>query len=220
MLKAVIFDMDGVILNSEPIYHEVNLKMFKDYGLDVEEVKPVQYQGVNLLDMWRDITNNYKLNKPIEPDEIAQDNLNHFLLALKNKKNLKLMNGIEEGFQFFKDKKIKMIIASSSYPEIIDYIYHKLKLYYYIEQYVDINKIENGKPDPDIFLTAAKTLNVSPEECLVIEDSTHGITAAHRADIKSVAYKQSGQKKQDFSQADLIIDKFNYQNLKRVLKLF
>jgi beta-phosphoglucomutase-like phosphatase (HAD superfamily) len=99
---------------------------------------------------------------------------------------------------------------------VVEYIYQHFGLEKYMEGYVDGNSIENGKPAPDIFLKAAEKLGVKPEECLVIEDSEHGVNGAHQAGAKVVAFNRAQDESQDFSNADLIIEDYSAESLSEI----
>jgi len=86
-----------------------------------------------------------------------------------------------------------------------------------MEGYVDGNSIENGKPAPDIFLKAAAELGVEPEDCLIIEDSEHGVNGAHQAGAKVIGFNRAQSESQDLSKADLIIEEYNQENLNKAL---
>jgi len=110
----------------------------------------------------------------------------------------------------------KMIIGSSGFPRIIKYVYQKLNLNKYMEEFIDINKINNGKPNLEIFLQAANALNTNPKNCIVVEDSENGIKAAKNAGMKCVAYNGRNSNFQNLELADFIINKYNDENFKKI----
>lgn len=216
MIKAVIFDMDGVIVDTEPIYENVNKDFYAKYGIDMEEIDTEKYIGVNLIETWKDLLNNFELKSEYADyslEDIIEDHVQSYYKGLASSKELKLMPGIIEWFKYLKENDYKMIIASSSYQPIIEYIIQKFGLDEFVSGYVDGNEVENGKPAPDIFIKAAEKLGLKNEECLVIEDSEHGITGAKEAGSMVVAFKQREDAEQDLSKADIIIEEFNRKNL-------
>lgn len=126
------------------------------------------------------------------------------------------MPGIIDWFKYLKENNYKMIIASSSYEPIIEYIIQEFKLDDFFVGYVDGNEVENGKPAPDIFIKAAEKLGLKNEECIVIEDSEHGITGAKKAGSRVVGFKQREDAEQDLSKADIVIEEFNKKNLNNI----
>jgi HAD superfamily hydrolase (TIGR01509 family) len=114
---------------------------------------------------------------------------------------------------------MKLIIASSSPSEAIQEVLETLYIQEYFDGYVSGMMVENSKPAPDIFLLAAKHLSVEPSECIVIEDSYHGITAAVAANITSIGFINPNSGKQDLSKADMLVEGFDevdYEFVNRV----
>ena len=216
MKKAVIFDMDGVIVDTEPIYKEVNDDVYAKYGLEISEKELERYIGVNLIETWKDIMERYELNDDYKLNDIIEDHIYNYYKGLEASEELELMPGIKEWFEYLKEHDYKMIIASSSYEPIVEFIYQRFGLGKYMEGYVDGMQVENGKPAPDIFLKALEKLGVDAEDCLVIEDSEHGVNAAKAADIEVVAFDRREEAEQDLSNADLIINEFNQQYLHKI----
>lgn len=220
MIKAVIFDMDGVIIDSEPIYREANTEIYKKYGIELNQEDHDRHQGSNLKDIWLDILDRYEVKEEFshyKVEDFMEDHIHSSYQCLADAEDLELMEGVRDWFDFFKDHGYKMIIASSSYVPVIEYIYQRFNLDQYMEGYVDGNAIENGKPAPDIFLKAAEKLGVKAEECLVIEDSENGVNGAHQAGSKVIGFNRTKDKNQDLSNADLVIEEFNQENLNKVL---
>ena len=147
-----------------------------------------------------------------------EDHIHESYQGLAEAEDLELMPGVKKWFEFLKDHGYKMIIASSSYAPVIEHVYQRFELDQYMEGYVDGNAIENGKPAPDIFLKAAEKMGVKAEECLVIEDSEHGVNGAQKAGAKVVGFNRAQDQSQDLSKADLIIEEFNQENLQQILK--
>lgn len=218
MTKAIIFDMDGVIIDSEPLYKEIDKKVFAEYDIYLSESEIENYVGVPLFEMWADLMEKYDLHEEHNIEEIMENHVEMFYEGLKES-NLELMSGVKDWFEFFKEKDFKMIIASSSHAKIIELVYKKFALERYIKGYVDGNAVENGKPAPDIFLKAADKLGVKAENCLVIEDSEHGVKAAKSAGMKCVAFSQRNSGYQNLDKADIVIGEFNSENLNKIMQI-
>ena len=221
MIKAVIFDMDGTIIDSEPIYREVNQEIYEKYGFKLSQEDYDRHMGANLKDIWEDILERHQVKEEFshyKVEDFMEDHIHESYQGLAEAEDLELMPGVKEWFEFLKDHGYKMIIASSSYAPVIEHVYQRFELDQYMEGYVDGNAIENGKPAPDIFLKAAEKMGVKAEECLVIEDSEHGVNGAQKAGAKVVGFNRAQDQSQDLSKADLIIEEFNQDNLQQILK--
>lgn len=202
-MKAVIFDMDGVIIDSEPIHLEVDIQTFKDLGCDISSEELEKYVGATNEYMFADIKKKYNINKSIE--EI----INNKVEMTKNKviqMDLNPIDGIRELLNDLKNENIPTAIASSSPRDFIDVVISKFKLRDYFTYIISGEEVENGKPAPDIYLEAAKKLRLSPDDCIVIEDSRNGVIAAKTAGMKCIGFKNVNSGNQDLSKADIIID--------------
>lgn len=220
MIKAVIFDMDGTIVDSEPIYDQVNAEIYEKYGFDLTQEDYNRHLGANMRDIWTDILERHPVKEEFSHykiEDFMEEHIHRYYQGLEEADDLELMPDVEHWFQFFKEHGYQMIIASSSFAPVIEFIYQRFGLGRYMEGYVDGNSIENGKPAPDIFLKAADKLGVKAEECLVIEDSENGVNGAHQAGARVVAFNRAQDESQDFSKADLIIEDYSSENLNKVL---
>ncbi|CCU80988.1 predicted phosphatase/phosphohexomutase [Halanaerobium saccharolyticum subsp. saccharolyticum DSM 6643] len=220
MIKAVIFDMDGTIVDSEPIYDQVNAEIYEKYGFDLSQEDYDRHMGANMRDIWTDILERHPVKEEFahyKIEDFMEDHIHSSYQGLAEAEELELMPGVKDWFEFLKDHGYKMIIASSSYAPIIEHVYQRFGLEQYMEGYVDGNSIENGKPAPDIFLKAAAKLGVKPENCLIIEDSENGVNGAHQAGAKVIGFNRAQAESQDLSKADLIIEEYNQENLNKAL---
>ena len=111
------------------------------------------------------------------------------------------------------------LVASSSSKSTIHLIIEKLRLSTYFQFLVSGTEVANGKPHPDIFLKAAQLHNVSPENCIVIEDSQNGIMGAKRAGMTCVGFRNPGSGQQDLSEADIVIDDYNRKSIDSIIGL-
>ena len=220
MIKAVIFDMDGTIVDSEPIYDQVNAEIYEKYGFNLSQEDYDRHMGANMKDIWTDILERHSVKEEFshyQIEDFMEDHIHSSYQGLAEAEDLELMPGVKDWFEFLKDHGYKMIIASSSYAPVIEHVYQRFGLEQYMEGYVDGNSIENGKPAPDIFLKAAAELGVKPENCLIIEDSENGVNGAHQAGAKVIGFNRAQAESQDLSKADLIIEEYNQENLNKAL---
>jgi HAD superfamily hydrolase (TIGR01509 family) len=201
-MKAVIFDMDGVIIDSEPIHFEVDIETMKYFGCNISKEDLNTYVGTTNEYMYTDIKKKYKLDKSVE--EI----INYRSELVKRKvieSDLVPIEGIRNLLKALKDKNIPAAIASSSPRDFIEVVVSKFQLEDYFSCILSGEEVENGKPAPDIYVETAKKLGISPEECIVIEDSKNGVLAAKKAGMKCIGFKNINSGDQDLSKADCIV---------------
>jgi HAD superfamily hydrolase (TIGR01509 family) len=212
-MKAVIFDMDGVIIDSEPLHAIADNQILKDSGITAPEGYFDRFAGWTNQSMWEEIMKDYDL--PISLERISELQL-PLKINLLQEGDYKPIKGIIELMEEIKDLGLPMAIASSSPVQFIEAVLEKLSLRKYVKYWLSGEEVINSKPAPDIFLRVAEVLNVDPGECLVIEDSSSGVTAAKRAGMKCIGYQNINSGNQDLSAADQIVDniqKINIRNL-------
>ena len=113
--------------------------------------------------------------------------------------------------------KLKLGIASSSHKRLINYILRRLEIRHLFDSVIGAEDITHSKPNPEIFLMCAKTLNANPVECLVVEDAKLGVEAAKTAEMKCLGYRNPSSGKQDLSKADLITDDLSKLDIQKLL---
>lgn len=204
--NAVIFDMDGVLINSEPFYFEVEKQNFEKLGLNISDEEHQTFQGTATDLMWKTLKVKYKL--PLSISELVEMTNSIVTPYFRSLENIVPMPGVKTLIQHLSEKKVPLAVASSSYPDVIQLILEKTGLKKYFTVVVDSQMAGASKPAPDIFLLAAKKLGILPENCLIIEDSTNGIKAAKAAGMKVVAFAGPGSEFQDQSGADWVIKDF------------
>jgi HAD superfamily hydrolase (TIGR01509 family) len=203
MIKAVIFDMDGVIIDSEPLHAIADNQILKDSGIAAPEGYFDRFAGWTNQSMWEEIMKDYDL--PVSLERISELQL-PLKIKLLQEGDYNPIKGIIELMDEIKDLGLPMAIASSSPVQFIEAVIDKLSLRKYIRYWLSGEEVINSKPAPDIFLRVAEVLKVDPVECLVIEDSSSGVTAAKRAGMICVGYQNVNSGNQDLSAADLVVD--------------
>ncbi|RRJ89141.1 HAD family hydrolase [Flavobacterium macacae] len=209
MVKTVIFDMDGVLVNSEPLHHEVSLVQFKNLDIEVTDDVFATFTGNSNKMIYQKLKDRFALQQEIG-DLIATKN-KLFIEAFDKKENLNLIPGVKELIVDLYKNGVQLIVASSSEMEIINKVFERFDLDPYFTHKVSGNDFPESKPNPAIFVKAASYSKAPIDECVIIEDSTNGIKAAKAAGIFCIAYKSEEVDNQDQSLADIII--YDYKDL-------
>lgn len=204
--RAVIFDMDGVLVDSETLYKKIEQELFLEAGVSIDLEEHISYQGCSNPVMWERIKLKHGLAQSVdELVERTQEKVVNFYHSLPY---LSPMAGISELLEFLKKNGVRMAVASSSTLDVIHIVLAKIGIAHYFEAIADSLEAGAGKPDPAIFLLAQAKLKLPKEQCIIIEDSTNGIKAALAAGIPCIAFNGPGAEHQDQSAADWIIHDF------------
>jgi HAD superfamily hydrolase (TIGR01509 family) len=206
LLKAVIFDMDGVIIDSEPMHARAAILALKKHNIDISMDYIQTFIGSTTLYMCQKMIDDFKIN--VTPEILLQNN-NEMKAYLLEKEGYTVIPYIVDLMKNLYQNGLKLIIASSSSEDEIKKVMEALNIKQYLCGYISGTSVTHPKPAPDIFLEAAKHLDVSPEECIVIEDSCHGITAARAATMTCVGFVNPNSGNQDLSKADLLVEGFD-----------
>lgn len=211
-IKAIIFDMDGVLVDSEPHHVTIEKKMFARLGLDISEEQHHTYMGKATDIMWQEIIRDKNLtcSSKVMVDQTVEESIQHF----SAQKDLIAMPGLIDVLKKIKNKGIPMAVASSSGQAIIDILIDKIGIKDFFKYTVSSELIGGSKPDPGIFLHTAKLLETEPVNCMVIEDSTNGVRAAKAAKMFCVAYDGASTSNKQ-SQADVQIS--HYSELEKII---
>lgn len=183
MIEAVIFDMDGLLIDSEPFWQEAEITTFANVGLHLTEQDCTKTMGLRLdevVEFWyRYQSWNHYSQKEIE-DAIKT----RYLELVRERGEAK--TGVMETLRFMQAQNIPMAIASSSYMELIECVVERLAIGPYLTVLCSAEYEPFGKPNPSVYLSAADKLGVSRLKCLVFEDSFRGLLAAKAAEMKCV----------------------------------
>jgi len=217
MLKAVIFDMDGVLIDSEPFHLITNKRIFNELGLNVSEEEYQTFIGTTFEYMWSTLKEKYGL--PQKVSELVNMQASGIVEYLKNEK-VKAIKGVIDLLSEIEKENIKIGIASSSPKEVIELVINRLGISDYFRAIVSGEELEKGKPAPDIFLEVARLLDTKPLNCVVIEDSEKGVKAAKTAGMKCVGFRNHNTGNQDLNRADLIVDEYNSLKISTLRDLF
>jgi len=207
-LKLVLFDMDGVIIDSEPLWSEAERQLLTRRNLTYsEELKPL-LMGLDSREAVRILRKRYDLDEPV--DDLV-DERNQLVSELIQKHGQTIPHAVDLIRQA-REAGLKTALASSSPYSLVELVVDKLKIGPLLDLVLSGDEVSRGKPAPDIYLAAAKTLGVAPECCLVIEDAPNGVRAAKAAGMRCVAIT-TGVSKADLVAADRVVEDFRSLDL-------
>lgn len=185
MFKAVIFDMDGVLVDSEPKNLEQLKGFYKSYGTDVDDTFMNTLVGSSYTYTYKESMRVMKLNWSIEKFKELFDN---YCKIHSFEYDSVLNPGVKEILLWLKKHGYKTAVASSSTINQIQTMKKVCDLNDCFDELLSGEMFNESKPNPEIYLTAAKKLQVKPEECIAIEDSKYGIAAGNAAGMRVLAY--------------------------------
>ena len=216
-LRAVIFDMDGVLADTEPIYMEINRDLLSELGIALPFELLLPYVGVPAKRMWSELRSRFEIQQPLS--ELIRLEKDRQVQQLKGMKQIPEIPGVRPLLEELSQMGIPMAVASSSSREIVELILSKVAVRHFFRATVSGQDVPQGKPAPDIFLKAAETLGVEPRNCVVIEDSPPGVKGAKNAGMACVGFANTHSGKLDLSGADLILSDFSPESRLKIKRL-
>lgn len=208
--------MDGVLIDSEPLYVEMNGELFGELGISMDPSEYHQFVGMSSPLMWTMIREKFSLSQSATELMNMEKARIHNLLS--SDRISAPISGVENLLESLKQSGIVMCVASSSARKNVETVLQKLDIAQYFNAVVCGEDIDNGKPAPDIFLKASSLVNLPAECCVVIEDSYNGLCGAKAAGMRCIGYAGDNESKQDLSGADLIIRSFHEEDIERVIQ--
>lgn len=213
MIKAVIFDMDGVMIDSEPLWEKTEKIMMANRGLVYTPVYREKIVGLGQKDSAILLKDTFGLED--ETEEIINSRIS-ILLDIYDEE-LELVSGLESLLESLSDSPLKVALASSSPIRVINFVLDKFELGKYFDPVVSGDMVENGKPNPDIYLHTAGLIGLNPTECVVIEDSINGVVSAKAADMNCIAVPDKRLDPSGFKKADVIMDELEMVKLEALM---
>lgn len=183
-VKALIFDMDGVLIDSEPLWRRAMISGFNSVGMAFTEEDCRKTTGMRFMEVIHIWLNHFKITD-VSPVQLEKEVLDILVKLIETEGQP--MPGAIELFEFAKSINLKTGLATSSSSRLMNAVLHKLRLQYSFDAVVSAEFMDYGKPHPEVFLACANQLNVKPQECVVVEDSVNGVIAAKAAQMKVIA---------------------------------
>jgi HAD superfamily hydrolase (TIGR01509 family) len=209
--------MDGVLVDTEPIYIDINRHLFKELGVEMSEERIMSYVGVPAKRMWAEIRRDFLL--PESLDELIQAERSEQWQRMSAMTLLPPTDGVVPFLKQLMNAGIRRAVASSTALDLIQLIISQALIGRYFEVVISSDAVKEGKPAPDIFLYAASELDCAPSDCVVVENSPHGIRGARRAGMKTVGFANQLSRDLDLSEADLVIADFTAASVMKIFAL-
>jgi HAD superfamily hydrolase (TIGR01509 family) len=203
-MQAFIFDMDGVIIDSEPIHSRVKMDTFQHFGLPFEEKNLVKYMGRTSRELFVDVLKNEN-RWDLDVDDITDFKHKHYLEVLEHG-DIEPVAGAVELIHTLHEAGVPLGLATSSNRKVIRIVLDRFGLEGCFSSIISGNDLPESKPNPEIYLRTAQNLNLDPATCVVLEDTKNGVLAAKRAGMQCIGYRNPNSGNQDLSKADRIID--------------
>jgi len=205
-MKAFIFDMDGVIIDSEPLHNEIILQTLAYFKIPFVAENLEQYAGTTTAFLFSKIVE--ERNLALDVAEMV-DYKDQYVIQGILDSDLVPIPGILDLLAALKQLQIPVAIASSSAVPFIDAVVEKLKLVNRFDIIMSGEALPKSKPDPAIYLLTANQLGVNPLDCVVLEDASLGVQAAKAAGMFCIAFQNKNSGQQNLSQADQIVAKIS-----------
>ncbi|WP_188599001.1 HAD family hydrolase [Polaribacter pacificus] len=206
-IKCVIFDMDGVIIDSELLHKKAYYETFESLGLDVSEALYKTLTGSSTINAFQKLVAHFQLQE--DPNDLVLQKRKRYVNFFENDPTLHLVDGIENIIQYFHNKNMTLILASSSAMVNIERVFNRFDLNKYFKAKISGADLKESKPHPEIFEKAAILGGFPKENCIVIEDSDNGVKAANDAGIFVYGYKNPLAADQTLENADYVISHFS-----------
>jgi HAD superfamily hydrolase (TIGR01509 family) len=217
MVNTVIFDMDGVIVDTEPVHYFAYMQHFKHLNIDVTDEMYATFTGNSTKNTYQKLKETFSLFD--EVDGLVDYKRELFNNAFDQKEDLELLPGVKALIEDLYNNGMQLVLASSSAKVTIGRVFKRFGLHKYFSHIVSGEDFPQSKPHPAIFITAAELSGTPKEECIVIEDSTNGIKAANAAGIFCIGYKSEHSRLQDLTLADKVINHFDELSFEKIKNL-
>ena len=206
--------MDGVIVDTEPVHHYAYNEYFKQLNIEITPEIYASFTGNSTKNIFEKLKEQFQLKEDVQT--LIETKRNLFNDAFDNKKDLYLLDGVEDLIKDLHSNGMQLVLASSSAKVTINRIFNRFDLHKYFSHIVSGEDFPKSKPHPAIFQHAVLLSETPIQNCIVIEDSTNGILAAKAAGIYCIGYDSFHSKMQDYSKADKVISHFNDLSFEKI----
>ena len=214
-LKAVLFDLDGTLIDNNEVHLKAWKKYLKDEGREIsDDDYKANISGRTNHDAVEHIYDKKMSKEEAEKYYLRKEEIYRQMFEPE----IKPINGLEKFLRELENNGIDMAIATSGIQVNIDFMFRHIPIGQFFKKVINSDDITKGKPDPEIFLNTAKALGVAPENCIVFEDSTAGVESGKAAGMKVVALTTTHTKK-ELHKADLVIDDYTEVNYDKILSI-
>jgi len=206
MKKAIIFDMDGVLIDSQPLHYQLDIRVIQACGYPANLATVTPYTGISNPDRWPKYREELNLSPtPEQLIEMAEQAMRDIF----NETELVPSPGIPALLKGIKEMNLHCGVASASSHELIELVLNRTGITQYFDAITSGEDVSVSKPAPDVYLRAAGKAGYSPAQCIAIEDSAVGILSAKNAGLTCIGYKNPNTYGQDFTHADYVVDHFD-----------
>lgn len=213
---AVLFDMDGVIIDSNPAHKKAIVQFCNKYNKHLSDDEMKRYIWGRTNKEW--IRHLFGEDLPDNELRVYADE-KELLFRTIYKPDVRLLNGLPAFLELLKTHNIPMAIGTSAPRANVDFVFEHTGIGQYFDAVLDERAVTVGKPDPEIYLKAAKALNFAPADCIVIEDSLSGVEAGKRAGCKVIGITTT-HSDAELAQADITAADFSTLTLVELTNLF
>lgn len=208
-LQAIIFDMDGVIVDSEALSVASERKTLAGHGIVVEEGDWDTFKGKTTVAIFDYILKKYGI-KHLSPQKMREEKMSHYMNLFEG--NISLFDGFTDLIEYLR-KKYRIALVTSSGRDVQEKVFNTFGLHPHFDLIVTGDMVSHGKPHPEPYLLALEKLGLRGEDCVVIEDSDNGVNSAQAAGIKTIAVTHTFPKEK-IAHADFVV-----KNLREIMDL-
>lgn len=213
--QAVLFDMDGVLVDSEPVHAQLVVELARARGIQLSPADFQDYVGRSPLNQWEDLCARFGLDEA--PEDIAAGQIQAYYQRVRDGQAPPVMPGVLALIEGLQAAGVKLAVASSNASRTVAAVVEALGLGAQLQAWVGGDEVARPKPAPDVFLEAAARVGVPAEACVVIEDSAHGVRAAHAAGMRVFGFENPSSFAQDLRAADRVFHRFSELDLAALL---
>lgn len=216
MNRFFIFDMDGVLIDSEPLHNQMMDLVFERLNLHFSTEYRASLTGMAGIPMWQKIASDRGLTQT--PEELLKFH-RELLFSELDDKSVPIVSGIKTLIERLIQQNYRLAVASSSEMNLIHYFLKKLKLFSFFDVIVSGENLPKSKPHPEIFIKTAELLGANPKNCIVLEDSKNGVTAAKNAGMFCIGFENPNSGNQDLSKSDWIVKNISEITIEKLEKI-